>query len=374
MEKETLINYIANNLNNGTDEYEIERYLKIKNVDPSEFESMFAIAKERILEGKLSTYPKKNKMSFIVWTTLTLLTFILFLFVLPKQNITGGTTILSIIGGICICFFAFNAFLYYKSWTEDFIKKIGQPKLDLQIFIALAIIPTVILAFIIGWRFESEANQILKETQEDAVATVIDGKSIEGRRLNFADITVKFTTKEGHEVIATEDVSTYQFKDFYIGQEINIVYSKANPLNIDLLIDEDSVKELKSTQERDIAPNDLINLVNADNNAITNTLNKISFGWIYEPTKSFWINEKRRTMILKNKDVLTFISDKMDQNYTFPREFIKMGFKKVGNNIPQERDPLGAGPKTFENDKFVVNIKTIVIENKVNSVVTIQKK
>jgi len=118
MEKETLINYIINNLNNGEDEYEIERYLKVKGVDPSEFESLFTTAKERILNEKLETYPKKNKRLFTAWLALTLLTFVFFFFILPKQNISGGTTILSIIGALCLSFFAFNSICYYKSWMS----------------------------------------------------------------------------------------------------------------------------------------------------------------------------------------------------------------------------------------------------------------
>lgn len=374
MERETILNYIINNLNNGDDEYEIERYLKIKDVNPDDFEMLFATAKERILTEKLETYPKRHLLLFSVWALLTVLAFALFFFILPKMNIAASTTIPSIAGGACLTFCAFNAIRYYKSWTPDFITKVGKPKLDYQIFFALAIIPTGILALIIGWRFSSEADRILKETQEDAVATVIDGKAMEGRRINFAEITVKFETKEGKEIIATEDVSTYQFKNFYEGQEINIVYSRENPHNIDLLIDDSSVKDLKSTQEREIEPNDLLNFVSASNEEITNNLNRISFGWTYNSEKSSWVNEKRRNIIMKESNTITFISDKLDQNLTFPEKFINLGFKKVRGTERNNQNPLGIGDKLMENNEYAVKMSTITMDNRTGSAIFIQKK
>lgn len=374
MERETILNYIINNLNNGDDEYEIERYLKIKDVDPADFESLFATARERILAEKLKTYPKRHILLFVVWTLLTIAAFALFFFILPKMNIAGSTTLPSIVGGLCLTFFAFNSFRYYKSWTKDFITRIGKPKLDLQIFIALAIIPAVILGFIISWRFSSAADQILKETQEDAVATVIDGKSVEGRKINFAEITVKFNTKEGKEIIATEDISTYQFKNFYEGQEINIVYSRENPHNIDLLIDESSIKDLKSTQEREIEPNDLINFVSATDENITGTLNKISFGWVYDAQKRSWVNEKRQNMIMKGDKMISFITDDIEPVTTFSEKFVKLGFTKISNDAPSRQDPLNLAEKLLESKEYTVILKTIVLENRTGSAVIIQKK
>lgn len=371
MEKENIINYIINCLNNGEDEYEIERYLKIKDVNPGEFTGLFDIAKEKILSEKLVTYPKKNKISFAVWTSISIFLFVLFFFILPSLNITRSI-ILSIIGAVCLCFTSFYAMVYYKSWKEDFIRKIGKPKPNLSIFLALAAIPTVVLYFIIDWRFSSKADSILRDTQEDAVATVIGGKSVEGRRINFAEIRVRFETKEGVEVEAVEDVTTYKFKEFYEGQVINIVYSKDNPLNIDLLIDEDNIRNLKNTQEREIEPNDLLNLISAKEEKITTTLNKISFGWVYNSEKSSWINEKRQNMIMKNNNILTFFSNKMEYNYTYPKKFKKLGFKKTSVDDPQDR--FGIGEQILENDKYIVNIKSVVLNNTPNSVIIIEVK
>jgi len=371
MKKDEILNYIINNLNNGEDEYEIERYLKIKDIDPAEFPSLFEIAKQRITAENLKTFPKKNKTLFAVWVSLTITFFVVFVFILPSLNIISSV-ILSTIGALCISFFLFNSITYYKSWEKDFIIKVGKPKMNVSAFLALAFIPTIILYFIIDWRFSSMADSILKDTQEDAIATVIDGKSIKGKRFSFAEIRVKFTTKEGKEIEAVEDVTTYRFKEFYKGQVMNIVYSKDNPLNIDLLIDKENIQQLKNTQERGIEADDLINLITTNHDDVGSTLNKISIGWVYDEQQSSWLNEKRQCIIMKTSNGITFLSTKMEYNYTFPRELIRMGFKKTSTDDPE--DLLNTGNKTFENDKYIINVKSVVLNNTQNSVISIQEK
>lgn len=371
MEKENIINYIIQGLKNGDEEYQIERYLKIKDVNSSEFETLFETAKNKILEERLETYPKKNKQSFIIWTILTVALFVIFFFILPKQNISHNL-LLSIIGAISLSFSAFHSLMYYKSWEEDFIKKVRKPKKDLNLFFAISAIPIVILYFIISWCLKNGADNILKNTQEDAIATIIDGSSVEGRRLNFADITVQFETKDGKEIIAVEDVSTYEFKQFYKGQKLNIIYSKDNPQNIDLLIDDENIRQLKDSQEREIVPTDLINLLSKDKEHVTSELNKINFGWAYNSDKSMWINEKRQNMILINDNQITFIAGTKDYNYTFPKKLLNMGFKKTNKKDPA--DIFETGEKTFENENYKVSIKSISDSSSTNSIIIINKK
>jgi hypothetical protein len=369
---EKIIDGIIDRLNDGDDDYDIEKYLERKEINSNEFEKLIETAKNKILVHKLETYPKQNKFKFIFWTSLFVIFFILFFFILPKSNINVGIIALSITGAICTSLSGFFSWIYYKSWSKDFIEKVGKPKVDLQIYFMLSAIPNVILYFIISWCFSSGNDSILKETQENAIATVLYGSAREGRRYSYANVTVEFETKEGKKIIAVEDVSTYQFKQFYEGQVLNIVYSKDNPKNIDLLIDEDNVKELKSTQEREIEPEDLIKLTSINFENIDSELKTISYGWHYDETNKAWINERKKIAISKNNDAnqLVLIASSNTYNYTFPKKFAKLGFVKTSKK--DAGDIFEVGEKIFENEKYIVSIQSEV--SKENSVIIINRK
>lgn len=369
---EKIIDLIIDRLNDGDDDYDIGKYLERKEINPIEFEQLIITAKNRILEHKLETYPKQNKLKFILWTSLLSLSFLLFFIILPYSNINIGITALSITGAISTSLFSFFSWIYYKSWLKDFIEKVGKPKIDLQIYIIIFTIPNIILFFIISWCFSSGNDNVLKETQESAVATVLYGSAREGRRYSYANVTVEFETKEGKKIIAVEDVSTYQFKQFYEGQILNIVYSKDNPKNIDLLIDEDNVKELKNTQEREIEPEDLIKLISINFENIESELKTISYGWLYDKTNKAWINERKKIAISKNNDTnqLVLIASSNTYNYTFPKKFAELGFVKTSKK--DVADIFEVGEKIFENEKYIVSIQSE--PSKSNSVIIINRK
>jgi hypothetical protein len=366
MTNEQIIEGIIDRLNDGDDDYDIEKYLERKEIDSNEFPQLIKTAKDKIVQHKLETFPKQNKLRYILWTTLFSIFILLFFFILPKLNISDGITPLSILGAVCISFTGFLSFIHYKSWLEDFIVKVGKPKLDYQVYTFMSLLPNVILYFIISWCFSSANNTILKETQEDAIATVLYGNSVEGKSINFANVTVEFTTKEGKKVTAVEDVSTYDFKTFYQGQKINIIYSKDNPKNIDLLIDTDNIKELKNTQEREIEPSDLINLVGEQFKNADSKLNKISYGWYFDETKKNWVNERKGTVIKVESDgnQLVFIESQNNYSYTFPNKLLKMGFKNIGRHEY-------TGEKIFENEEYIIHI---LLHGSTYPITTIKRK
>lgn len=366
MTNEQIIDGIIDRLNDGDEDYDIEKYLERKEIHSSEFPQLIKTAKDKILQHKLKTFPKQNKLRYIVWTTLLLIFILLFFFILPKSNISDGIFPLSIFGAICISLSGFFSFIYYKSWLEDFIVKVGKPKLDIQVYVLMSSLPNIILYFIISWCFSSANNTILKETQENAIATVLYGNSVEGKSINYADVTVEFTTKEGKKVIAVEDVSTYDFKQFYKGQIVNIIYSKDNPKNIDLLIDTDNIKELKNTQERELEPSDLINLVGEQFKNADSKLNKISYGWYFDETKKYWVNERKGNIIKIENDgnQLVFIESINNYSYTYPNKLLKMGFRDIGRHEY-------TGEKIFENEEYIIHI---LLHTSTYPITTIKRK
>ncbi|UFH35078.1 hypothetical protein [Flavobacterium acetivorans] len=155
MKSEQIIEAIVDKINAGYEDYDIERFLKQQEINEDEFDSLIEAAKNKILEHQLKTYPKQNKRTFIIWLSLFVVFFLFFAIILPTLNIVNGIMLLSIVGAISISFSGFKSILYYKSWKEDFIERVGKPKLDLQNFFLVASLPSILFYFIISWSFIS---------------------------------------------------------------------------------------------------------------------------------------------------------------------------------------------------------------------------
>jgi hypothetical protein len=148
---------IIDKINIGYDDYELEKFLEQQEINSSEFETLIENAKSKILEHNLKTYPKQNKSTFIfclsLFASLFASLFLFFVIILPLSNISNGIIPISILGSIAISLSGSYALLYYKSWNKDFIERIGKPKFDLQNYILLFSLPTVLIYFMISRSF-----------------------------------------------------------------------------------------------------------------------------------------------------------------------------------------------------------------------------
>ncbi|WP_298396522.1 hypothetical protein [Flavobacterium sp.] len=378
MTKEEILERVVERVKDNEYDYEIETFLKRKEVNPEDFKSIIENARALVLEERLKVMPKKNLTVFIVLVVLVLATFYLFAFYLPTQNVSRNKTILSIIGTAFFCFFSFLSLVYFNTWKPEFLKIRDKPKIDFT-FMALMFVPAVIVYFIFSECISSGADKILKATQIDAVGTVIDGGVTEVKRVlrsggaSFASITVEFETKEGTKVRATEDISSYRFKDFYLGQQLNIVYSSEDPSNIDLLIDDKSIKELKGTQQRSLQPQDLIRFMSVKKENIKAELDAISYGW--EQKEEAWINEKSNYALMANDNEVKLITA-WGITQMFPEELEKMGFKKIATSKDKKENKMEIlfGDKLYENDTYYFQIKTLVSGGQQMSAVLVNKK
>jgi hypothetical protein len=153
METEKIIDAIVAKMNVGNDDYSIEKFLIHQKINSDEFDTLIEAAKNKILDYKLKSYPKQNKRVFIFSIALFVLFIIFFIIILPSLNIAKAIIPLSIVGAIGTSLSGFYALLYYKSWKKHFIESVGKPKLDLQTYILVSSLPTVLFYFIISWSF-----------------------------------------------------------------------------------------------------------------------------------------------------------------------------------------------------------------------------
>jgi hypothetical protein len=378
MTKEEILQKVVERIKDNEYDHEIETFLKRKEVNADEFKSIIETARAVVLEERLKVMPKRNLSVFVLFLILAIATIYFFAYYLPETNVHQSKTILSIVGAAIFCFLSFLAVAYYGTWKPQFLKHRDKPRIEFPLM-TLMLIPGIIVYFIFSLCFSNGADRILKATQVDAVGTVVDGGVTEVKRVlrsggaSFASITVEFETKDGKTVRATEDISSYRFKDFYLGQELNIVYSSEDPSNIDLLIDDESIKELKNTQQRDFTPNDLLTLMTTKKENIKAALNDISFGW--EQKSDAWMNEKSKSALMINDAEVRLITT-FDKTNSYPATLEKMGFKKIETNNGKKADKIEIlfGDKLYENDMYYFQIKTVVSSGQQMSVVLVNKK
>lgn len=328
MTNDQLTSLLVQYLKGGYYEYEIKDLLKDKNIAADDFKICFEKATELVYQDKLKMLEKRNKLFFALFITLLILTFIVFFFVLPTQ-IESSSIFLSILGAAVMCLFTYLCIAYYKSWELEFIKKYEIPRINFGFFIIM-LLPGLLVYFLFSYRFENVADALLKENQVEAVGKVVSGgeTEINNRRgsIKVSTIVVEFLTKEGQKIIAYEEVDSYEFKGFYLNQEVNLIYSKTNPKNISLLMSDSDIIRFKDSKERDILPKDLIYLMSVERENILTVLNQISYGWEFNEQEALWVNNRKNIGISISVDVVVYIAN----NFTTADYFLeKNGFKRV---------------------------------------------
>ena len=346
---------LGHNYGNDTIIYELKEF----GTPESMMASVITVAKVEYFEERGKHYIKSNKLFFYLWLTLSTSIFILVLFVLPHmQWAVGHNLLFSFLGSALFCLFAYLAFIYYKKWDKKFAYSIGKPKF-LQPVIIIIWIPAIILYYVFSACFSYVQDNILKETQIEATGHIVSGSSlvvrklIGGEEVSLSRVVVSFQTKDGKDLIVTKDIDAYQMKSLYKGEEIHLVYSSVNPQNISLLTDDDNIREFKNTQERDLIAPDLLHLVTVSPDKMLNELNKISYGWVYNPNSKSWLNEKRQCAISIKAYELDLLG-KSDFNDTYPIYLVANGFVKTNKADPD--DVFKTGNKVFENKQFIFNV------------------
>jgi len=353
-------------------------YLKQEGASPDSIPAIIETARLEFADEQAKKITKQNKLFYYVWVSLALAVFVFMLFVLPYWQIVLNRVFIFSLGGSVICsVLILIAFSHYKTWNENYVRRIGKARIRYP-FIAVLWIPVFILHLIFSARISASQESELKQTQVEVTGHVIGGSSTQVKKLiggtpvtDLSTIVVEFETKEGKKTIVSKTVDASEFKDFYKGEEVHIIYSKTNPHNIDLLDNANSVRNFKGSEERDLEPADLMRLVAASPENLDSELNKISYGWAYNSEKGAWINNKRECAIALKGNELNFVG-KEDYNTTIPTYLTQNGFKLINKEDPT--DLFHTGKKIFESKQFIFNVEVRGMPDSAHAVIAVMKK
>ncbi|MFK8046167.1 MAG: hypothetical protein AB8B72_11775 [Crocinitomicaceae bacterium] len=354
-------------------------YLKSEKLSEREMETYLEVANQKVYEQRLVSIPKNNRLKFLFALSIAFITFISYFFILPQFGFRHTTTI-AIIGGILLSLSLFFALVYYNSWSEESVQfelnRDKNVKPDYSIMLAILPIPIVIFTFIFTFPLEWGENNFLKETQEKAQGRVISRSSnnivTHKGTFNFSSVTVEFETKNGQSVIATEEISEREYKNFHEGQIVNLIYSKTDPENIDLLTHKSDIIKFTGSEERDFTAEDLLKLLDKTDDQILEKLNKVRYGWIYNSEENKY-ELSSKSMVFKKDSNRVELQMGLMAMYYFPNQFIELGFKDKTEGVIKHF--MIQKLRILENEKYFVSVdRTHTIDGSPYYLTIVEKK
>jgi hypothetical protein len=233
----------------------------------------------------------------------------------------------------------------YELLEKDVDKK-NEP--ESKRWAALAVIPALIfpifLIFYNGDRKEDElkAHGVLTK------GTVQNGSSTTSTRRfqknTSYDLIFLYQDSTGKKHQFEQSVSGGEFGDAYVGQEVDIVYSKKNPDLAKAVLGLDELSKFRKIADGKIEIEQLIAILEShQSDTIVNFLNTINYQWA-STGDGIYSNEKRDLVIkvFPGNDELAYLDNTNafgNSNTTFEKSLETSGFKKKAvteNNETQE--------------------------------------
>ena len=155
---------------------------------------------------------KENKPKHrFLWLILLILTFGLFFTFIPLSIYNKAPMLISVLGSSLFTFFLFQLFYNFNNWSTQNINKLRTG------IILLFVIIWMFMIFLFWMHFSTSESSEIRNNGVKAVGTILDGKSLKGRRSNAYSILVKFSTVENVEIVVNESVGEDEFSKFKIG-------------------------------------------------------------------------------------------------------------------------------------------------------------
>jgi len=219
-------------------DFEIRKFLIQEGAVGDEVDDIVQEAIGVIDEERVETNSKKCKIFFVLFFVLFVISFYYFLFVLPAK-LESTSILYSLLGSILICLLGILSLVYFGSWNKDKLRKRKSINIEFDVLLFSMMFPVLIMYYVIDSVFENVAADMLRKNKIEVIGTVmpyaVTKETVSGRITDIR-IGVEFNTLEGEKIIADKEVSSYDLNQIHEGQEVNVVYSKTNPQNNDVLL------------------------------------------------------------------------------------------------------------------------------------------
>lgn len=304
---------------------------------------------------KQDDFKYSNSKTKFLWLTLLVMTFGTFFTFIPLSTYNKAPMLISVLGSSLFTFFLFQLIYNFNNLSRDNVKRLKTS------IIILFVIIWMFMIFLFWMHFSSSESSEIRKNGVKVVGTILEGKSIKGRRGSAYSVVVQFKTAESVDMIVNESVGEQEFSKFKIGQKIELVYSKNDPKIIELLTNKSAIKNYYDSEERELTISDLFKLFNMADSARLIMLKKIAYEWNINSDSTFYA--KGNTTAIQIDEFGKLIYYSMSSEYwDFPKELEILGFKKTDDS-----DNI----KIYESAIYIVKIQLIRKELQANTITEI---
>jgi hypothetical protein len=302
-----------------------------------------------------------------IWAGLTLFVVILFAFMIPVHVFAAHPILYALIGGILLVITLGQTLGEFDSIYELFEKDVDKSQQSAGRRLApLAILPGILFAGILIYITFERKDEALEKFGTLTKGTVVNGSSTTTTRRfqknTSYDIMFLYQDSTGRKYQFEQSVNGSEFSDSYVGQEVDIVYSKKNPSLAKAVLDLDELSKYKKIADNRIEVQQLIAILEShQSDTIVNFLNNISYQWT-KAEADVYSNEKRKLAIkvFPGNQELAYMDnsrggfDQSDQNFETSME--ACGFKKKAVTANNETQEL------YYTDKYGVSKESKMVE------------
>ncbi len=272
--------------------HEILDYIKSKGYSEEDLGILLEESKKHIDADKLKILPKINLLAFITFTSLAIISLVLMFTWLPYQNYRSFFA--AFLSTLLFVVFTMLSFAFLKSWKPE-LEYINRPKsFNYLIFIVVAIIPGIIIAFVVDFNNEKALDRSLEKNGKYTIGRIVSNTNynirIKRARTTISKVDVKYLIGQNNEVISEQDVPSNWQPFLKYNQKVLVKYDSKVPENFVLVFDKTLIKKHTKSQMRLINLNDLKQLVKMPNYRVINFLDKIMYGFSYDKDSRSWQN------------------------------------------------------------------------------------
>ncbi|RAW00376.1 hypothetical protein [Pseudochryseolinea flava] len=237
-----------------------------------------------------------------IWAGLTVFVVILFCFLIPVHVFEGSPMMFSFLGGALLFVTLGQTLADFDAIYEVFDKPDpNEPQPPGRKMAPFAIIPGFIFVFILLVMGSSRKDAELKQYGVLVKGAIVDGSSTTTTRRfqknTSYDLMFSYEDSTGRKHQFEQSVNGSEFHDAYMGQAVDILYSKKHPSLAKAILSLSELSNHIKIADAPIQVQQLISILESSKpDTIVNFLNGISYQWD-QKSDGVYANEKRNLAI-----------------------------------------------------------------------------
>lgn len=291
--KETILKELIRLQKKNSFRHELVGYIKAKGYPETDLDILLQEASNLADKIALNSLPKINLVAFIIFSLSAIVSLILIFRWLPFQNFDSLWA--SFLATLIFLILTMLSIAFYGSWKPK-LESINRPKnFSYTLFLIIAIIPYIILTFVIDYNIDRASDRSLEKNGEYAIGRILSHTNynirIKRARSTVSYVKVKYLSREREEITVKIEIPSGWHGFLPRNQKVLVKYDKKNPDHAIMVFDKKLIGKYTGSQMRLINVSDLLQLIKMPNSKVISFLDKIVYGFSFDKETVSWQNK-----------------------------------------------------------------------------------